>query len=224
MKFFSEANLAVATLIPCRHGSDDPVQILNWFLTWKWGCMLVWPEVLLGDFWKREPGLFHPRYCNKGPLEPGYGLMNHRINKNIAYLPTPPVFLGVPKFFIKPPGLPVRAPNLPGNTYRDLFQNFFINFIIFEMSKRKIKQEMDLVLLFALLSIGKRKREQSNWYRVYLSNWSEITQSNCTIHGRKLAQFLHAVMDVGNIQKAFGWFSESIQTLSKMIFLQCKDF
>ena len=29
------------------------------------------------------------------------------------YLPTLPVFLGVSKFFIKSPGLPVRAPNLP---------------------------------------------------------------------------------------------------------------
>ena len=49
-----------------------------------------------------------------------------------------------------------RAPNLPGNTYRGLFQNLFFNFIIFEMSKRKIKQEVDLVL------IGKHKTEQSN--------------------------------------------------------------
>ena len=61
----------------------------------------------------------------------------------ITDLPTLPVFPGVSKFFIKSPGLPVRAPNLPGNTYRGLFQNFFINFVIFEMSKRKIKQEVD---------------------------------------------------------------------------------
>ena len=83
--------------------------------------------------------------------------MNYRINTNIAYLPTLPNFPAVSKFFIKPPGLPVRAPNLPGNIYGDLFQNFFFNFIIFEMSKRNIKQEMDLVLLFELFSIGKRK-------------------------------------------------------------------
>ena len=30
-----------------------------------------------------------------------------------TYLPTLPVFPGVSKFFIKSPGLPVRAPNLP---------------------------------------------------------------------------------------------------------------
>ena len=24
----------------------DPVQILNWFVTWKWGCLLLWPEVI----------------------------------------------------------------------------------------------------------------------------------------------------------------------------------
>ena len=90
--------------------------------------------------------------------------MSYRINKNIAYLPTLLVFPGVSKFFIRPPSLPVRAPNLPGNIYRDLFQNFFFNFVIFEMSKRNIKQEMDLVLLFELFSTGKRKTctEQSN--------------------------------------------------------------
>ena len=49
-------------------------------------------------------------------------------------------------------------------------------------------------------------------------------QYNWTIHGRKLARFLHAVLNVGNIQKAFRWFLEIIQTLSKMTFIQCKDF
>ena len=38
------------------------------------------------------------------------------------YLPTLPVFPGVSKFFMKSPGLPGRAPNLPGNTYRGLFE------------------------------------------------------------------------------------------------------
>ena len=47
---------------------------------------------------------------------------------------------------------------------RDLFQNFFINFIIFEMSKTIIKQEMDLVLLSELFSIRKYKEEESNWH------------------------------------------------------------
>ena len=40
----------------------------------------------------------------------------------VAYLPTLPVFPGVSKFFMKSPGLPGRAPNLPGNTYRGLFE------------------------------------------------------------------------------------------------------
>ena len=142
-----------------------------------------------------------------------------------SYVPTLPVLLGVSKFFIQSPSLPVRAPNLPGNTYCGLFQNFFINFFIFEMSKRKIKQEVVVVLLFDLFSIRKCKTEQSNWciFNKY-RNWSEINQSNCTIHGRKLAQFSQAVIDVRNIQKASGRFSESIQTLLKMTFLQCKDF
>ena len=45
--------------------------------------------------------------------------LNHRKNWATAkcvpsaYLPTLPVFTGVSKFFIKYPGLPVRAPNLP---------------------------------------------------------------------------------------------------------------
>ena len=38
-----------------------------------------------------------------------------------TYLPTLPVFPGVSKFFMKSPGLPVRAPNLPGTTYRGSF-------------------------------------------------------------------------------------------------------
>jgi len=44
------------------------------------------------------------------------------------------------------------------------FQNCFINFVIFEMSKRKIKQEVGLVVVFEQFSIEKRKTEQSNWY------------------------------------------------------------
>ena len=74
-----------------------------------------------------------------------------------AYLPTLPVCPGVSKFFIKSPGLPVRAPDLPGKTYRAFFQFVFINFAIFKMSERKIKKEVKLVLLFELFSIGKHK-------------------------------------------------------------------
>ena len=60
-----------------------------------------------------------------------------------TYLPTLPVFTGVSKFFIKSPGLPVRAPNLPGNTYRTYRSCF-----------RDVKK--DLVPLFELFSIGGR--------------------------------------------------------------------
>ena len=81
--------------------------------------------------------------------------MAAKIVAMFAYLSTLLVFPGVSKFFIKSPGLPVRAPNLPANTYRGHFQNFFINFIISETSKMKIKQELDLVLLFELFLIGR---------------------------------------------------------------------
>jgi len=83
----------------------------------------------------------------------------------------------------------VSAPNPQGDTYHGFFQHFFINFIIFEISKRQIKQEVDLVLLFELFSTGKCKTEQSNWY-IFNRN---LDQSNCTIHGRELAWFLHTV-------------------------------
>ena len=55
-----------------------------------------------------------------------------------TYLPTLPVFPGVSKFFIKSPGLPVRAPNLPGNAFRDLFHNFFIKLFHYF---REVKKE-----------------------------------------------------------------------------------
>ena len=64
----------------------------------------------------------------------------------------------------------VRALNLLGNTYHGLFQIFFINFVILEISKRKIKQGVDLALSLKLSSIGKRKTEQSNWYTFYESS------------------------------------------------------
>ena len=62
------------------------------------------------------------------------------------------------------------------------------------MSKRKIEQEVDLVLLFELFSIGKRITEQSNRhiFNEY-RNWSGINQSYCTTHDRKLAQFSQTV-------------------------------
>ena len=144
--------------------------------------------------------------------------MADKIVAMFAYPATLVILPGVSKFFIKSPGLPVRAQNLPANTYRGLFQKFFINFIISEISKRRIKKELDFVLLFELFSIGKNKTEQSNCI------WLEINQSNCTIHVRKLACFSHAVINVRNIRKALGWFSESIPTFSKMIFYIMQRF
>ena len=142
-----------------------------------------------------------------------------------ANLPTFPVFPGVSKpHQTRSPGESIKS-TAPGKHLPWPFPKFFHYFVILEMSKRKIKQEVDLVLLFELILIRKRKTEQSNWYIFHeYRNWSEINQSNCTMHGRKLARFSHAVIDVGNIRKAFVWFSESIRTLSKLIFLQYKDF
>ena len=76
------------------------------------------------------------------------------------------------------------------------------------MSKWKIKQEVDLVLLFEMFLIGKCKAEQANWYIFNkYRNWPEINQSNCTIHGRKFIWFLHSVIDIRNI-KNFGEYSD----------------
>ena len=77
----------------------------------------------------------------------------------VSDLPTLPVFPGVSKFFIKSPGKYLPWP---------FSISFFINFVIFEMSKKKIKQEVDLVFLFELFSIGKRK--QSNQIDIYLTS------------------------------------------------------
>ena len=99
--------------------------------------------------------------------------------KPLAYLPTLPVFPGVSKFFIKSPGLPVKPPNLPGTTYRGFFLIFFFtNFVIFAISKEKIKREVYLVLLFTafIWSENVNQREQSNLHIFNKHrNWSEIT-------------------------------------------------
>ena len=59
------------------------------------------------------------------------------------------------------------------------------------MSKRNIKQEVELVLLFELSSIGKRKTWQSNCYIFNeYRNWSEINLSNYTIHGTESWHFV----------------------------------
>ena len=89
---------------------------------------------------------------------------------------TSPDFPGVFNFFIKSLNLPLEhqiSREIPTAAF---CQNCFIHFVIFEMSKRKIKQEVDFVLLFELFSIGKCKTERSNCkkltrfsYTVYVS-------------------------------------------------------
>ena len=50
VKLFYVANQGryyiVNSLRTWEYPIGDPVQILNWFLTWKWGCVLLWPEVI----------------------------------------------------------------------------------------------------------------------------------------------------------------------------------
>ena len=82
------------------------------------------------------------------------------------------------------------------------------------MSKRKIKQEVDLVLLFELISIGKRKTEQSNWYIFNeYRNWSEINQSNCTMKvGKVLERYYRRAEDSKGLRVIFGEYSDIVQT------------
>jgi len=50
VKLFDVANQGhfyiVNSLRTGEYPIGDPVQILNWFLSWKWGCVLLWPEVI----------------------------------------------------------------------------------------------------------------------------------------------------------------------------------
>ena len=50
VKLFDVANQGhyyiVNSMRTWEYPMGDPVQILNWFLTWKWGCVLLWPEVI----------------------------------------------------------------------------------------------------------------------------------------------------------------------------------
>ena len=50
VKSFDVANQGhyyiVNSLRTWEYPIGDPVQILNWFLAWKWGCVLLWPEVI----------------------------------------------------------------------------------------------------------------------------------------------------------------------------------
>lgn len=61
----------------------------------------------------------------------------------IPYLLTSPGFSGRLQVFMKSPDIPVKTPNLPGNTDRSLFPNCFITFFLLEIRKRKIKQGLD---------------------------------------------------------------------------------
>ena len=76
-----------------------------------------------------------------------------------AYLPTLPVFPGVSKFFYQISRSPGYSTKSPGKYLTWLFSIFlFVIFVFFEDPKRKIKQEVDLVLLFELFSIGKHRK------------------------------------------------------------------
>ncbi len=50
VKLFDVANQGhcyiVNSLRTWEYPIGDPVQFLNWFLSWKWGCVLLWPEVI----------------------------------------------------------------------------------------------------------------------------------------------------------------------------------
>ena len=50
VKLFDVANQGhcyiVNSLRTWEYPIGDPVQFLNWFHAWKWGCMLLWPEVI----------------------------------------------------------------------------------------------------------------------------------------------------------------------------------
>ena len=56
MTLFDVANqlhcYSVNSLRTWESPMGDPVQILNWFLARKWGCLLVWPEARLGSLIK----------------------------------------------------------------------------------------------------------------------------------------------------------------------------
>ena len=49
VKLFDVANQGhyyiVNSLRTWEYPIGGPVQMLNWFLAWKWGCVLLWPEV-----------------------------------------------------------------------------------------------------------------------------------------------------------------------------------
>ena len=62
-------------------------------------------------------------------------LINIKLSCLLANSPSYPESLQV---FHQISCLPVRAPNLPGNTYNGFFPIFFIDFIIFEISKYKL--------------------------------------------------------------------------------------
>ena len=73
------------------------------------------------------------------------------------YLPSLPVFPGVSKFFMKYPGLPVRAPNLPGTSYRGSF-NISYSLILQEMycccsEKSEIQKNGPLIKMAPTLNI-----------------------------------------------------------------------
>ena len=66
----------------------DPVQFPNWFLAWKWGCVLLWPEVIF-FFSALRASLTRLRrelsIRKKYPLEPRV-VASESISKNFGFI------------------------------------------------------------------------------------------------------------------------------------------
>ena len=65
--------------------------------------------------------------------------------------------------------LELREPNLPGNSHCGLCQVLSL-ILLFSRCQKENKQEVDLVLLFELFKIGKRKTEQCNQINISLTS------------------------------------------------------
>ena len=125
------------------------------------------------------------------------------LEQSWAYLPTLPVFPGVSKFSSN---LPISW--LKYQISREIptvaFFNFFSLISLFwRCQKRKIKQEVDLALLFELFSIGKCKTEHRHWL--------EINQSNWTIHGESWSSFQTLLSTSGTFRRPLGDFQRVVR-------------
>ena len=91
-------------------------------------------------------------------------------SNTLSYLPTLPVLPGVSKVFIKSPGLPVRLPNLPGNSYHGVFQWFFSLMSLFSWwsgCNVLIWGVLDLTTFF----LKEWNRYICDWYSIVIARW-----------------------------------------------------